>query len=72
MKLLLLLFLVSITVAQQQQQSDCLNCQSSCDATSKKCIQCDSGFFLDNSGFCGSVQPIEQCKTYDSLTRKCA
>lgn len=69
MKLILLLLLVSITVAQQ---SDCLNCQSSCDATSKKCIECDSGFFLDSSGFCGSVQPIEQCKVYDSLTRKCA
>ncbi len=66
MKLLVLLLLTSIVTAQT-----CFNCATQCGANGK-CLGCDNGFSLDNTGTCGRYTPIEDCKIYDALAGGCS
>lgn len=66
MKLIFLLLLFAIAASQQ-----CSTCPSQC-GPNAKCLGCDFGFFLDNTGACGRFTPIEDCKTYDIQTGKCS
>lgn len=66
MKFIFLLLLLTIAASQQ-----CSTCIQYC-GPDGKCLGCDTGFFLDNTGACGRFTPIEDCKTYDSQTGKCS
>lgn len=65
MKLIVLFALISIVTAQV-----CYNCASQC-GQNGRCLGCDNGFYLDNTGSCGRYTPIEDCKTYDIKTGGC-
>jgi len=65
MKLIVLLILIGIAASQ-----NCLNCANQC-TRSGRCLSCDIGFNLDNTGTCGRYTPIEDCQIYDVTTRGC-
>jgi hypothetical protein len=65
MKLIVLFVLITIVTAQS-----CFNCASQC-GPNNRCLGCNNGFFLDNTGACGRYTPIEDCKIYDVTTGGC-